>query len=334
MNISDKSMAAILLCTYIGLNKNVEVKPYTPGEWERFENDLKDNNLQIETVVTDPTILNMCGYKEEEIERIQLLKNRGVNVALELERYESKGIKVITVFDKEYPSLLRRKLLLKAPAVLLYAGNLELANKVGIGIVGSRNVNEEIIEFGKALIEKAVSEKMIIYTGGAKGVDSIAEQAALAYGGAVVEFLADSLEDKIKNPEVIKAILEGRLLLFTDTKADIGFSVAKAMNRNKYIYNSSYGTFVVSSDYNVGGTWAGAIEALRREYCKVFIWNNPKYLGNMKLISEKKGIPYELSEKYIREILDEEKHVVSEVLNSEEFVQISLLDIMGGLKNE
>lgn len=56
-----------------------------------------------------------------------------------------------------------------------------------------------------------------------------------------------------------------RLLLITDMKPDTGFSAARAMNRNKFIYASAYGTFVVASDYNKGGTWAGAVEACAAE---------------------------------------------------------------------
>ena len=72
------------------------------------------------------------------------------------------------------------------------------------------------------------------------------------------------------------------------------------MNRNKYIYASSYGTFVVASDYNKGGTWTGAAEALKKEWTKVFVWNHKEYNGNQKLI-EKGGIPYVLSESSIFE---------------------------------
>jgi DNA processing protein len=59
------------------------------------------------------------------------------------------------------------------------------------------------------------------------------------------------------------------------------------MNRNKYIYALSNGTFVVASDYNKGGTWAGAVENIKKGWVNTFVWNNNKYIGNTELI--KKG---------------------------------------------
>ena len=56
------------------------------------------------------------------------------------------------------------------------------------------------------------------------------------------------------------------------------------MQRNKFIYAQSKGTIVVKSDYDKGGTWSGATEALRNGYCPVFCRNNQKSLGNKKLI--------------------------------------------------
>ena len=126
------------------------------------------------------------------------------------------------------------------------------------------------------------------------------EKAAVESGSAAVSFIADSLLSKIRKKDILDSIINKKQLLFSDVKPDVGFSAARAMNRNKYIYASSYGTFVVASDYNKGGTWTGATEALKKEWAKVFVWNHKEYNGNQKLI-EKGGIPYILSESSIFE---------------------------------
>lgn len=43
-------------------------------------------------------------------------------------------------------------------------------------------------------------------------------------------------------------------------------------------------TVIVRSDYNKGGTWAGATENLRHKYSHTFCWNNKSYKGNIELI--------------------------------------------------
>lgn len=137
-------------------------------------------------------------------------------------------------------------------------------------------------------------------------VDSVSELTAIENGSAVVSYIADSLLAKIKKREVIQAIQENRLLLISDVKPDTGFTAARAMNRNKYVYASSYGAFVIASDYNKGGTWAGAIENLKNDWVKTFVWKNQSYVGNCKLI-EKGANPYELTEERIYDLIMKKK---------------------------
>ena len=47
------------------------------------------------------------------------------------------------------------------------------------------------------------------------------------------------------------------------------------MGRNKIIYGLSCCTVVVASDYETGGTWAGATEALKSRYGRVASWMGP-----------------------------------------------------------
>lgn len=168
-------------------------------------------------------------------------------------------------------------------------------------------------------MEKAAAERLVIYSGGAKGIDTVSERAAVEFGGAAISFVADSLLAKIRKKDILDAIINKKQLLLSDVRPDVGFTAARAMNRNKYIYASSYGTFVVASDYNSGGTWAGAAEALKNEWTKVLVWQNKKYDGNGKLI-EKGAMPYNLSEESLFALITEKK---------ESFQQIDLFSIPG-----
>lgn len=307
MRFSDNAMCAILLCSYLGIRSDDAIKPFSLGEWNDFLDkiiEMKEEPCAI--LRKDFDIANQMKYTDAYAERIRNLVSRGAGVAFELDDLEKKGIQVITLFDADYPILLRRKLKKKMPPVLFYTGDIRLSKKVGIAVVGSRNVNQEGIEFTKKLVEKAAGEKLVIYSGGAKGVDTISEMTAINAGSAVVSFVADSLLTKIKKKEVLDNIMAGRLLLISDVKPDAGFSAARAMNRNKYIYASSYGAFVVSSDYNKGGTWGGATEAMRNGLSKTFVWDHKEYLGNQKLI-EKGAIPYELSSEKIYTVITKDE---------------------------
>lgn len=301
MNFSDNAMTAILLCSYLGISNEDTLKPLTMKEWNEFLDNVTQHGEQPSVVIhSDTNFFKETGYNQEFTERMKKLLSRGGAIAFALDELTKKGIDIVTLFDHDYPKLLKRKLKRKSPPVLFYSGDISLAQKIGIGIAGSRNIDEDGIRFTQKLVEKAASERLIIYSGGAKGIDSTSEKAAVESGSAAVSFIADSLLSKIRKKDILDSIINKKLLLFSDVKPDVGFSAARAMNRNKYIYASSYGTFVVASDYNKGGTWTGAAEALKKEWTKVFVWNHKEYNGNQKLI-EKGGIPYVLSESSIFE---------------------------------
>lgn len=193
---------------------------------------------------------------------------------------------------------------------------------MGIGVVGSRKITDEGMQFTKTLVEKAVSEKLVIYSGGAKGVDVTSQTVALNCGGAVVAYIADALIQKIKKNDIAKSIADGKLLLLSDLKPDVGFSAGRAMNRNKFIYASAMGTFAVESEYNKGGTWTGATEAIKNKWGKVFVWDNSSF-GNKKLI-EAGGCAYDITEEKLVDVVSKKEDDSSDG----EYMQMSLMDML------
>lgn len=313
MKFSDNSMSAVLLCSYIGINNDDAYKPLTLKEWNELLDSVIEHGQQ-PSVVMDPSqsFLRETDCSQAYIERIKRLMSRAGTVAFQLDELEGKGIDIVTQFDADYPVLMKRRLKKKTPPVLFYSGDIGLAKKIGIGVAGSRNVDAEGVEFARKLVEKAAAERLVVYSGGAKGVDSIAEKAAVESGSAAISFVADSLLSKIRKKEILDAVVNRKCLLLSDVRPDVGFSAARAMNRNKYIYASSYGTFVVASDYNKGGTWAGAAEAMKNEWTKVLVWNHGGYEGNRRLI-EKGAVPYELSEAPVFELLTRKEEKFQQV---------------------
>lgn len=323
MKYTDNEMCTILLSSYIGIKEDSDIKPLTLGEWHKFVDVLVANKLEPSIAFSDDIeILKNLGYDNAFIERVKALVGRGASVAFELDEYAKRGISVTTFISKDYPVLLRRELKNKKPPVLFYAGDISLANKMGIGVVGSRQITDEGMQFTKGLVEKAVNEKLVIYSGGAKGVDVTSQTVALNCGGAVVAYIADALIQKIKKNDIAKSIAEGKLLLISDLKPDVGFSAGRAMNRNKFIYASAMGTFVVESDYNKGGTWNGATEAIKNKWGKVFVWNNTSH-GNKKLI-EAGGCAYEITGENLVDVVSKKQDDSSDG----EYMQMSLMDML------
>lgn len=289
MNYNDDSLAIILLCSHLA-NNNLDIKPLSLSEWNSFARLLMNSKIKrpgnlLKMELNE--IKNELMYTEEKVKRIKCLLDRAGVIALILEEMWSKGINVVTRADDDYPRQLKNKLKHLAPPLLYYCGDISLVNRKGIAVVGSRNIEVDALEFTKKLARKATMEGLAIYSGGARGVDSVSEQEALNSDGISISFIADSLESRIKKKEIRKKIEEKKLLLFTSVNPKSGFTVANAMNRNKYVYALSDGAFVISSDYNKGGTWAGALENINNGWVKTFVRLKKELKGNEELI--KKG---------------------------------------------
>lgn len=225
-----------------------------------------------------------CGLGLDLAARVVALLGRATAMAFELDRFEQMGIAVLTPFDEDYPARLGERLGTAAPVVLYAAGSAGVLGRPGVGVVGSRTVSPAGAELAGAVAERAARLEMPLVSGGARGVDQTAMNAAFEAGGTVVGVLAESLARKLRGPDIRRAIHEGRTLMCTPYSPEAPFSAGNAMGRNKLVYALSAVTFVVAAEVEAGGTWAGATEALRRGFGPVAVWRGPgEGPGNARL---------------------------------------------------
>jgi len=317
LKMNNNAMATIIFCSHLCVGENVT--PFETNEWNQFVSLLKEKELDITEIFNYCTddFKDKLSLENEQIERIERLIARGASIAFELEKLSQIGINIITRSEIGYPEKIRRLLGKNSPPLMYYVGNLELAAKPLIGVVGARSVEQEDIDFTTSIVRKAVEKGYGIVSGGAKGIDSISSKESLRNGGFAVEYISDSLIQKIKNTDTINAVRNGNLLILSALKPDAGFNAGFAMMRNKYIYANSVGTVVVRSDFNKGGTWAGAIENLKKNWTNEYCWNNNLYAGNIELIN-RGAIPIDISWNLDLSTAIKEKAIVNK--------QISLFD--------
>ena len=72
------------------------------------------------------------------------------------------------------------------------------------------------------------------------------------------------MERAALNRENRAVLMDGKLVLVSPYDPAAGFNVGNAMQRNKLIYGLADAALVVSSDFEKGGTWAGAVEQLEK----------------------------------------------------------------------
>lgn len=273
-SFTDDAHAMIMACSYVGLPPKSALTPLTLKEWNTLAAKLVQSNLKTPGAMLGLDVITLQSALElapEEAQRLAALLERGAAVAFELENLMNAGIRLVARADEHYPLRLKERLKAQAPPVLFYAGPLELARHEGVAIVGSRAVDEAGTKFTATLAELCARQRLSVISGGAKGVDIVSMRTVLEHGGKCVGVMSDSLAKKIRERETREYVFEERLLLLSPFHPNAPFNVANAMSRNKLIYALADFAVVVASDLEKGGTWAGAIENLRKDYTPLFV---------------------------------------------------------------
>ena len=235
----------------------------SPGEYKRLARHLREMQRQpADMLLPDAAdLLRACGPVIEE-SRLQRLLGRGFLLSQVMERWQARAIWVVSRADAGYPRRLKVRLREEAPALLYGCGEIGLLEAGGLAVVGSRHVDDPLIEYTMTVGRIAARAGRTIVSGGAKGIDQAAMRGALEAGGKVSGVLADSLEKTAMNRDHRNLLIDGQLVLVSPYDPSAGFNVGHAMQRNKLIYALADAALVVCSDLNKGGTWAGATEQL------------------------------------------------------------------------
>ncbi|RIE16402.1 DNA-processing protein DprA [Candidatus Cryosericum septentrionale] len=197
-------------------------------------------------------------------DRLRQLLGRGFLLSQAVDRWQARAIWVVTSADTSYPQRLKERLKDNAPAVLYGCGDATILETGGLAVVGSRNATPALQTYTEHIGQLAAHAQQTVVSGGARGIDQASMRGALEAGGTAVGMFADSLEQAALYREYRSPLMEGRLVLVSPYDPMAGFNVGNAMQRNKLIYALADAALVISSDYQKGGTWAGAVEQLTK----------------------------------------------------------------------
>jgi DNA processing protein len=105
---------------------------------------------------------------------------------------EKTGIACVCSCDQSYPEMLRE--VEDAPVVLYVKGDMQPQDRFSIAMVGSRKVTHYGASVAETISEKLALMGFTIVSGMARGIDSIAHQAALKAGGRTIAVLGSGLD--------------------------------------------------------------------------------------------------------------------------------------------
>lgn len=215
---------------------------------------------------------------------------------------QDSGIKWLTIFDSEYPKLLKQ--IYDPPTVLYFKGEILPSDGHAIGVVGTR----KITGYGKVVTEKFVTDLvaagLTIVSGLARGVDSIAHKQAIEAGGRTLAILGGGLNNIFppENTGLAQKISEGYGAVMSEFPPDYPALPGNFPSRNRIIAGLSKAVLVTEAASDSGSliTARSAVEIGR----EVFAIPGPvtSYLskGPIDLIKEGARAVFDSSE-----ILDE-----------------------------
>ena len=266
--LSPNTKAILMLTAPLTIGRSARAEVLTPTEYSRLHSYLR-------SVQKEPADLTEHGVEDLLAEcvhainkpkinrkRLQSLLGRGGLLSLAVDSWRQRGIWVVSHMDEAYPTRFRDRLQSKAPPILYGCGDHALLDGGGLAVVGSRNVDEEILKYARNIGELAAAAKRTIVSGGARGVDRAAMNGALESGGQSIGILANDLKRAVTNRTHRDAILNKQLVLISPYDPSSRFIVWQAMGRNKLIYALSDAALVVNAEKGKGGTWDGAVEQL------------------------------------------------------------------------
>ena len=254
-------------------------------------------------------------YTALQTEKLPFLKERDVRsiktVTMEqvekiIQNCKEKQIAMVCFDDENYPEQLRQ--IYNPPIVLFYQGQLSLLTDYPcLTVVGTRNPSDYSIQTADLLCRCLAKSGMLLVSGFAVGLDSVAHRAALLSGGKTVAVMGCGLDvpyPKV-NASAKKYIIRNGLML---SEFLPGTEPARQNfpMRNRILAGVSSGTLVIQAPVGSGAliTAEQAMEQGKPVFClpPADIFDN-QYAGVVKYLREG-AIPVFAPEDILREYHD------------------------------
>ena len=233
-----------------------------------------------------PEALLEVGLSRKVVESFQRVR-KDVSLEQVSDRLNSLSVQVITWEDDTYPRHLKE--IDQPPPVIYLRGNLLPEDEWAVAVVGTRKVTA----YGRQVTEEVASalarNGVTIVSGLARGVDSIAHQAALNAGGRTLAVLGNGV-DRVYPPENRKLatqIMEHGALV-SDYALGTPPDGVNFPPRNRIISGLSMATIVVEAGDTSGAliTASFAVEQGRDVFAVPGNINAPQSRGTNRLIRD------------------------------------------------
>lgn len=234
-------------------------------------------------------LLEVPGIGEQLAERIASFDQAQLD--RELEIAERGGARILTLYDEDYPEILRQ--LFDPPLAIYLRGRLKGSMEAwerSVAIVGTRRVSAYGMRMTSAIADEAAAAGFTIVSGLALGVDTLAHQAAVSAGTPTIAVLGGGLLHlhPRENLELARGIIDSGGAIISEFPLDFPVNRTTFPRRNRIVAALSRGVIVTEAGEKSGAiiTAKLALEQGREVFAVPGHADNPQAHGCHELIRQ------------------------------------------------
>ena len=255
----------------------------------------------------------------------------------QLKRVNRLGARIVTIWDTEYPELLKR--IYDPPALLYVLGKFTTLDKSAVAIVGTRTPSAYGQLVAESLSRDLAQLGLTIISGLARGIDTIAHSATLKAKGRTIAVLGSGLDIPYpaENRKLLEAVAAQGVVVSEfpmGTKPD----APNFPRRNRIISGLTLGTVVVESAEDGGAmiTASTALDQNREVFAVPGSIMEKRAAGPHKLIREGRAILVQNVDDILEELGPQMRHLLKRERVAEVSIEMTLFEkkIFDVLKNE
>ena len=216
-------------------------------------------------------------------------KRSAIKLDAEYERFKQSSMMLVDKNHPDYPELLKQ--IKSAPYVLFCLGDTSLLGKKQLAIVGTRNPTKYGTIVGEKLATEISNAGLVVTSGMANGIDSIAHRSATNAGKPTIAVLGEGIEKKLQaniSKRLADQIIANGGLIISEYGPHAIASKFTFPARNRIISGLSLGVLVVEAGEKSGSliTAHCALEQNREVFAVPGSIFSPQSVGTHLLLKQ------------------------------------------------
>jgi len=245
----------------------------------------------------------------------------------QLRRLNRAGGRILTIWDTEYPELLKKTY--DPPAVLYVLGHFTSSDKNAIALVGTRRPSAYGQTVGETF-SRALSELgLTVVSGLARGIDTIAHSTTLQAGGRTIAVIGSGLDVPYppENRKLLDSIAQNGAVV-SEFPMGAKPDATNFPRRNRIISGLSVGTVIIESGEDGGAmiTASTALDQNREVFAIPGNITEKRSFGPNKLVREGRAKLVQRVEDILEELGPQMRHLLRNERATEPLVELTLFE--------